>query len=119
MTNRFTYIVLPLLAGASLGFIGGSFLVRSSKVTQETALKCVGYNEVSDLIARLKTVAKGKYEWSPGVQVTFYGDKKVTVELEIDANNQYTGTAPTLREAVDRITRPSIDVQRALEGWGK
>lgn len=79
--------------------------------------KCTSVAEVTDLIARLKPLVKDRYSWREGISVTFYGDKRVEVAVDLDSNNKYQGTAATLKEAVLRITSPSSEIKHALEGW--
>lgn len=79
---------------------------------------CAATSDVTDLIARLKPlVVPSNWSYRGGVQVVFDATGAVELSLEIDRNNKYKSTAPSLREAVDRLTSPSSDIRRAVEGW--
>ncbi len=78
----------------------------------------VGLSEVSDLINRLKPLAKDPdREWyANGVELTFYG-KGVYIKLKQPNGNEYHGRANSLKEAVARLTTPSEEIRAALSGW--
>ena len=80
----------------------------------------VGAAEVSDLLERLKPLAKepnGAW-YNSGVRLEFYGSG-VTLTLKMANGNEYIGRAPTLKGAVARLTEPSSDIQAAMKGWSE
>jgi hypothetical protein len=96
----------------------GFFYPSKESAVVATAKMPVGQAEVSDLIERLKPLAKdpnGAW-YSNGIQVSFTGSD-VRITLKMPNDNEYHGEAKTLTEAVSRITSPSKDISDALLGW--
>lgn len=71
--------------------------------------------DVRELLRRLETVVKPQYEWRrPRVTVR---SGEVEVYVEFNNGDKMSGSAATLREAVDRMSLPSAELRNALEGW--
>lgn len=109
---------IMLVAAAALVF--GAFAIREPKVIQvPSPLVMTGRTsaaEVSDLIQRLKPLAKDPDREYGGIDIRFFGSR-VHIKLETKDGNQYHGSAKTLKEAVARITDPSSTIREALRGW--
>lgn len=99
-----------ILCGAAI--IGMTFIPQQTTNPQET----VSLGEVTDLITRLRPLAKDSTHRYGGLSVIFYG-AGVKIELERPNGNKYVGEATTLVEAVARIMTPAEDVRAALDGW--
>lgn len=103
-----------------IGLIGGVTLIKLTTPAVAPPAALIGAAEVSDLIERLKPLAKdpnGAW-YSSGITLTFYGSG-VSLNLKMPNGNEYTGRASTLKEAVSRLTEPSLAIQGALKGWNK
>ena len=103
--------------GVAVGIAFGVGFVEGSKPATAPPTP-IGIAEVSDLLTHLKPLVKepnGPW-YNNGVELTFYG-RGVHLKLKLPNGNEYHGRANTLREAVARITEPSVDIQNALKGW--
>ena len=107
-----------LLIAAGAVVVGSGLFLAVSPTPAPSIAQSATLGEVSDLIGRLKPLAKEPNAawYSNGIKITFYG-KGVAIELKTPNGNEYHGRADTLREAVARITSPSAEIQKALEGW--
>lgn len=77
-----------------------------------------GAAEVSDLLARLRPLAKepdGRW-YSNGLTLQFSG-ADVRITLKTPEGNEYVGAGNSLDEAVARLTAPSTEIKAALQGW--
>lgn len=94
--------------------IGSMFMPEKAATPKQAEPVKVG--EVSDLIERLRPLAKEPDRRWGGIEITFTG-AEVSIKLTTKDDNEYNGRAKTLKEAVSRITDPSSTIREALRGW--
>ncbi len=116
--DRAPIVLLLLLCAA---FVMGAWVtyMLSPSTPEPVAKSLVSAAEVSDLINRLKPLAKEPNAawYSNGIVITFWGNGGVSIILRTKDGNEYNGRADTLKDAVSRLTDPSKDIQDALRGW--
>lgn len=108
--------ILIALVAIIAGIIVGSYIPNYTVIE-----KPIQIGDVPDLIHRLKSVTKERYQYTLGtdVRICFEGDVSVEIQLNMKNNNEYTAKASTLSATVAAITSPSDEIKNALVGWGK
>lgn len=94
--------------------IGAAALYFSTPRPLSAMPKPTTIGEVSDLIERLKPLARDpSSDWN-GVKVTFTG-ASVSLNITMREGNEYTAKSATLKDAVAAID--SAKIKQALQGW--
>lgn len=110
-----------IIGAATLGGLESAYQSQIPAPSPVPAMRVVaGKLDVLDLIERLRPLIKKgdpEYYWESGVTITFRVNG-VRAELELANGDKYSGEAKTLDEAVRRVTSPSTDIAKALDGWG-
>jgi len=105
--------VLALCIGIGIGAF--ALYVTSPKVaTPKEAPPQVTIGEVTDLIERLKPLAKEPESSWRGVRITFTG-AGAEVKITTKDDNEYTGAGKTLKAAATMID--SSRIREVLQGW--
>lgn len=109
--------VILLVSGAQLFYPAPKpSLVGTTSITDTLHVRIDKTVDVTDLIERLRPLAKDPSSRYRGINISFSGND-VEITLVTHDGNEYHGKANTLKDAVARIADPSASIRAALNGW--